>query len=186
MENILQQVITLLTTPPGNLVYHITLLVCIVTAWQSLVVNKLFITPEKYTRTTMAIGVLLLSQVGLFILSGLSWQGIGTPKTLLPPVDRLVLFLSIIWVAWAWSFPSKKIIPDSIFILLNLSGFLFFGYTLNGWVASSIDQISFNTISTSQIWLIVIAAAAFIGFALMLILRPKNWGAGSAFFLIQL
>ena len=90
MSLFFNQIFTLLTTPPGNLVYHIVLVFSIAGALQGAIQFLRSSQFPQARRMVLGLGILLGLQVFLFIVSGLAWQGLLDSKAVLPPLDRAV------------------------------------------------------------------------------------------------
>jgi hypothetical protein len=126
--NIFQnQILTVLTVPPGNLVYHLVVAFSIagalfgaVNLWRS----SQF---PQARRAIIGLGILLGLQIIMFALSSLAWQGFVVPENFLPPLDRAVTLISLTWITWLWAFPEPVRAADAATLLLNLLALAFCG-----------------------------------------------------------
>ncbi len=107
------QIFTLLTAPPGNFIYHIVLAFSIAGALQGAIHHWRTSGFPQVRRTVIGLGILLGLQFVLFLVSGLAWQGLFDPGVALPPLDRAVSLLSLVWIAWLWAFPEPVRLADA-------------------------------------------------------------------------
>ena len=105
MNELLTQLTSLLTEPPGNLLYHLVLVFSITGAVQISLRHWRSSRFPQVRRTLIGLYFLLFGQLVLFIVSALSWLAIIDPIAILPPLDRAITLFSLIWIAWLWLFP---------------------------------------------------------------------------------
>jgi signal transduction histidine kinase len=183
MNTFLTQILTLLTEPPGNLVYHLVLAFSIAGALQGAV--NLWQTSQfpQAKRAILGLSVLLALQVALFVVSGLAWQGFLNQANVLPPLDRAVTLLSLTWIAWLWTFPEPVRAADAATLLLNLLTIAFLGLTLAAWPlgapAAFLDHATLNLI-----WQSLSLAFVVFGIAALAVRQPNGWGNGLAMLIL--
>jgi signal transduction histidine kinase len=182
MSLFLEQILTLLTTPPGNLIYHLVLVFSIAGALQGAVHLLQSSQYPQARRMVFGLGVLLGLQVILFIASGLAWQGLLVSQAVLPPLDRTVTLLSLVWIIWLWVFPEPVRLADAAAVLLNLLGLVLFGLTLAFWTPSS--ETGFNTSNFERIWQGFSLAVVVIGVLGLVRRRSNGWGYGLAMLIL--
>ncbi len=182
MSLFFDQIFTLLTTPPGNLVYHIVLAFSIAGTLQGAIQFLRSSQFPQARRTVFGLGILLGLQVILFITSGLAWQGLLDPEIVLPPLDRAVTLLALVWITWLWVFPEPGRLADSATALISLLTLTFFGLTLAFWVQN--PGAGFNTSIFESIWQGFSLAVALLGILVLAIRRPNGWGNGLAMLLL--
>ena len=90
----LSQIFNILTEPAGSLIYHLILVFSIAGALQSAFVHWRSSEFPQARRTMFGLGMLLVAQIGLFIVSGIGIQGIVNLAIFLPPLDRAVTLFS--------------------------------------------------------------------------------------------
>ena len=184
MESFYQQLLNLLITPPANMLYHLVLAFAAIAALQGVEIH-----PHRPTRLSgrLKFGLLLmlLSQVVMFILSGLAWQGLVDPRLVLPVVDRAVITFTLIWAAWLWLTPSHSRTADLIGGLATVISLVFLLFSLSQWPATAAAE-PFNQSPLSLGWELFSLAIVLTAIALLLSKRPIGWGAALAFFTIQL
>src|SRR5688572_25831467 len=105
MNALFDQIFSLLTVPPGNLIYHLVLVFAIASALQAAFNHWRSSEFPQVRRTMFGLSVLLLAQIFIFAFSGLNWPGIINPAASLPPLDRAFILFSIVWITWLWAFP---------------------------------------------------------------------------------
>lgn len=180
MEQFLGQIYSILTNPSGNLVYHLALALSVLIALQVALTNR----PDGGRHLAIGLGILFAAQVVLFTLSGMSWQGVLIPPQLLPPLDRGVAALSLVWVLWLWCFEPPSRLGNVITGLLSLGVFLFLFFTYTAWY--QMPGVPFNSSWMDLAWqafsLFVIAAGLF----LLMMHRLSGWGTVLAFLLLNL
>ena len=112
--------LSLLSDPPGNLLYHLVLVFSISGALQAAFIHWRISAFPQARRTVIGLTVLMLPQVLLFVLSGIGWQRIINVTVFLPPLDRAMTMISLVWLIWLWSFPEPNRTVDAGTILLTL------------------------------------------------------------------
>ncbi len=168
----------ILVTAPGNLVYHIVVVFSIAGSLQGAIHLLRSTGFPQARRTVFGLTILLLLQVLMFVISGLGWQGLVNAETLLPPFDRAISLLALVWIAWLWAFPEPVRLADAGALLLNLLALTFFGLTLAFW--SSQAGTEFNQSAFELGWQGFSVAAALLGIVVLVIRRPNGWGNGIA------
>ncbi len=178
------QILTLLTTSPGNLVYHIVLVFSIAGALQGAIHLLRSSEFPQAKRTVFGLCVLLVLQLILFFASGLVWQGFVNSQVILPPLDRLVTLLTLVWIVWLWAFPEPLRLADAATLLLNLLGIAAFGLTLAFWAQSSSG--TFNSTTFEKAWQVFSLAVILLGILWLALRKPNGWGNGIAMLILAL
>ncbi len=177
MEFFLSQIYAILTTSPGSLLYHAVLAISIAMALQASITYWRISGFPQERRMVIGLGLLLLTQVALFVASGLVWQGVVEASTVFPPLDRAVALLCFVIIAWLWIFPETARLADAATLLVMLLIGLAAVLALVWWNGQGNGQ-PFN--STWPDFLAnSLALVIAIGSGLLLIIRrPNNWGIG--------
>jgi signal transduction histidine kinase len=182
MSQFFTQIFTLLTTPPGNFIYHIVLVFSVAGTLQGAIQLLRSSQFPQARRMVLGLGILLGLQVVLFIVSGLAWQGLLDLKTVLPPLDRAVTVLALVWIPWLWAFPEPVRLADSVAVLLNLLVLTLFGLTMTFWTQN--PGTSFNTSIFEMIWQGFSLAVVLLGILVLAMRRLNGWGNGLAMLLL--
>ncbi len=182
MSLFFEQIVTLLTTQPGNLIYHIVLVFSIagalLVAIQSLQSNNF---PQS-RRTVIGLGILLGLQLVMFLISGLAWQGILNSQSILPPLDRVVTLLMLVWIIWLWAFPEPVRLADAATLLLTLLCIAAFGLTL--FLGTPDSAKSFNLSVYEIAWQAFSIAVALLGVLMLVLRKPNGWSNGLAMLIL--
>lgn len=178
MGSFLGQILTLLTTPPGNLIYHIVLVFSIASALLVAVQHLRASEFPQARRTVFGLSIMLGLQLVLFIISGAFWQNLLNQQTVLPPLDRAVTLLTLVWIVWLWAFPEPTQLVDAATLLLNLLGVMVLGLTLVFWVQNSAR--AFNLSGFEITWQILSLIIVLIGILGLVLRKPNGWGNGLA------
>jgi signal transduction histidine kinase len=182
MSVVMGQILTLLTTSPGNLVYHIVLVFSIAGSLQGAIHLLRSSEFPQAKRTVFGLSILLVLQLIQFLASGLIWQGLVNSEIILPPLDRLVTLLSLIWIVWLWAFPEPLRLADAATLLLNLLGIAAFGLTLAFW--SQNPAKTFNSTAFELAWQVFSLAVTLLGVLWLALRKPNGWGNGLAMLIL--
>lgn len=185
MGNFIDQLFTILTTPPGSLVYHLALIISIAITLQNVLASRQSNKEIKTSRMMVGFLLILAGQLVMFFLSGFTWQGIANPHLYLPPVDRLVTTLSLIWIIWLWGFQKTMRPADLVMALLSLAVVVLFVFTLTAWNVQE-PTTSFNNTWLDWSWNILSIFIIISGILLFLMLRPSNRMLALTFLAINL
>ena len=183
---LINDLITLLTNSPGNLVYTLVVAFTLIGSLQGAISLWRASGYPQARRMVLGLGLLLLVQLALFFVSGLMDQHIIQNTTLLPVFDRAVLLLSLIWITWIWAFPEPSRSGDAATVLMSL---LVIAATIFGSVALLSQNLApgnFNASSQSFFWSLGGALILVLGILLLLLRKPANWGTGLAVIVMAL
>ncbi len=185
MTFLLEQINLLLTTSPGNLVYHLVLAFALMAGLQAAVIQRGLDNQTAVRRLIIGFCILLIGQAVLFISSALAWQRVIDPQQFLPVIDRVVIAISILWLAWMWATPQPHQIADAAIIVLTLVLLLFGGISISLWVPQ-VGLSNFNRSAIDQGWAIIDLLILLAAIAGILYQRKANWPLGLGFFTILL
>ncbi|MBL8088836.1 MAG: hypothetical protein JNJ43_00800 [Anaerolineales bacterium] len=144
-------VLTQLTVPPGDLIYFIVLVFVVASAFQSAFNHWRASEFPQARRAFVGLGILLGAQMLMFLFSGLGWQSIVDPKTVLPPMDRAFIMFCIIWVTWLYAYPEPNRIADAIATILSLFVLTALGISLLTW-QPQVASLSYNQTVDDFLW----------------------------------
>ena len=173
------QAFSLLADPPGNLIYHLVLVFSISGALQAAFIHWRISAFPQARRTVIGLTILMVPQVLLFAISGLGWQGIINLTVFLPPLDRAMTLISLIWIIWLWTFPEPSRAADAATTLLTLFVATSLAFSLAAWGEQSLDSL-YNETLQEFIWQIASLVFITAGIFLLFVRRPNGWGNGVA------
>ncbi len=179
MSALFSQIFSLLTAPPGNLIYHLVLVFSIASALQSAFNHWRSSEFPQARRTMVGLGLLLSAQLFMFAFSGLGWQGIINPTASLPPLDRAFTLFSVVWIIWLWAFPEPTRAADAAAALLSFLIAAAMGLSLLAWAPQS-SLTTYNGSLNDLLWQIASISLIFVGALILLIRRPNGYGSGLA------
>lgn len=177
MNEILSQLTTILTEAPGNLIYHLALVFSIAGALQVSFSHWRSSRFPQVRRTILGLLVLLLGQIILFVVSGLTWQSVIDPAIVLPPLTRAITLFSLIWVAWLWLFPEPSRAADAGNALLSLLVLTGLALSYVDWIPRSAVQ-QYNLTIQDDIWQLFSLGFLAIAGMTLIVRRPNGWSNG--------
>ena len=177
MSALFSQIFSLLTAPPGNLIYHLVLVFSIASALQSAFNHWRSSEFPQARRTMLGLGLLLFAQLVMFAFSGLGWQGLFNLTASLPPTDRAFTLFSIVWITWLWAFPEPSRPADAAAALLSLLIGAAWALSLLTWAPQS-SLITYNGSVNDLFWQIASIGFIFVGALILLIRQPNGYGNG--------
>jgi len=180
MNVFLNQLTSLLTETPGNIIYHLALAFSIASAFQVAFGHWRTSRFPQVKRTLLGLFVLLLGQIFLFFISALAWQALINPSMVLPPLDRAITLFSLIWIAWLWNFPEPSRLADAGNGLLSLLVFTGLALSVALWIPQAVPQ-TYNATLQDIIWQLFSLAFILIAGAGLLLRRPNGWSQGLSF-----
>ena len=182
MSQVLGQIFTLLTTPPGNFIYHFVLVFSIAGALLGAIQSLRSSNFPQERRTVIGLGILLGLQLVLFIISGLAWLGLLNSQMVFPPLDRAVTLLTLVWIVWLWAFPEPVRMADAATLLLNLLGITVFGLTLAFWAQKPASSFNLSVFETG--WQVFSIAVILLGILGLVLRKPNGWSYGLAMLIL--
>jgi signal transduction histidine kinase len=173
----------LLIQPPGNLIYYLVLAFSVAAPLPFALYHWRITGYPQGRRVAAGLSTILLLLLGLFLLGGLTWQGLIPENNLLPPLDRGFALFSLILIVWLWTFPSSNRLADAATLLLSLLTITLVILNLAWWFGqdgitpyngSLLDQ-------AAQIYAILLST---FGMLLLLLRRPSGWSFGFSMLLL--
>ncbi|MEW5938240.1 MAG: ATP-binding protein [Chloroflexota bacterium] len=181
MGSLFTHLFSFLTDSQGGGVYHLLLVFSIAFGYQSAFNHWRSSDFPQARRTMIGLGVLFLAHTTLFIVALLGWQKVLNLEILLPPLDRAVTLLGLIWIIWLWAFPEPNRAVDSTVTLLSLLLATSLAFSLVD-VLRQYEQapLPFNATAQDTVWQLASFAVIIVGALILLIRRPSGWGNGMA------
>ncbi len=170
-------ILTQLTVPPGDLIYYVVLAFSVASALQSAFNHWRVSEFPQARRAFFGLGIILAAQVVMFIFSGLGWQHIFDPKTILPPMDRAFIVFGIIWITWLYAFPEPSRGADGAITLLSLLVLTALGLSLLTW-QPQISLVSYNQTPDDWYWQVGSLVAAVLGMITLFLRKPDGMWKG--------
>jgi signal transduction histidine kinase len=179
MNSFFPQIISLLTTPPGNLAYHAVLAFSIFGALQSSINFWRSSDFPQGRRMVTGLALLLIAQLLFFVASGLAWQGLIDAHKLLPPLDRAVGLIGILLILWLWAFPEGSRMTDAAVALLCLLTVIL-GVFIVVWWSGQDPAVFYNGTWPDTVGEALASVLLLAGWVILALRRPNGWGFGLA------
>jgi signal transduction histidine kinase len=183
MDTFLPQFFLILTTAPGNLIYHLIIAFCIAATLQAGLAFWRSPFKTEARRMVLGLGLILAIQFCQFFFAGVTWQGFSVPESYLPVVDRAVSIFSLVWIIWLWAFPSRKTWADILtgcLSIVTIAGLVFY---LNAWMSAPSD-LPFNSSNLAPAWDLSAIFLVLLGSLYLIVKRPTGWGRGLGMLLL--
>jgi hypothetical protein len=177
-----EQIITLLTVPPGNLVYHLVLAFSIAGTFPGALTLWHRTGMEEGRRMVIGLTWLLLAQVILIFNAGLA-QFFQNFDAWLPVLDRAAYAFSLLIFIWLWVYPKGSSRVNSATILLGLITILL-ALVSGLWWQNQAGYTNFNGTSLDFLWTGFSLVLAFGGGLLLILRRPDGYGFGLGMFIL--
>ena len=177
MATIIEQILTIITTPPGNLVYHMVLAFSIAGALVSSINHYRGGEDAQGRRMVIGFSLILAARLGLFLIAGLGWQALNLSTAMLPNLDRAVNTFCLVLIVWLWDFPEPLRLADAATVLLALIVIVLFGFTSLWWVNQS-EGAYFSGSLVDIIWQSFSLLLIIAGIVLLLYRQPRSWEIG--------
>lgn len=184
MGTTIQQILTTLTTYPGNLIYHMALAFSIAGALQTALSTWRDTQFPQGRRTVIGLGLLLGIRFVLFISAGLTHQGLANPHIILPMLDRAATLLGLLIILWLWVFPEPVRLADVASGLFGALTIIAAALSMVWW-ADHYTTSTFNVLWLDAGWELYALVLILFGIALLLIRRPNGWPYGLSMLLIS-
>jgi len=180
MSALLGQIGSLLTTPPGNLIYWLVLAFSIAGALQAVFLQWRSSGAVPDWRAIRGLGAMLASLLVFFVLGIVVAGAIPAAQAFLPPLDRAISLILLTWVIWIWAFPEPSKQPDLAAVVLTAMAAL-------AGVLSAIPETmrpadaGFNQGVANILWQLSTLGLLALGGALLYIRRTEGFVNALAF-----
>jgi signal transduction histidine kinase len=177
MNIFLTEIITLLTEPPANIIYHLVLTFSVAGAFQVAQSHWRSSQFPQGRRMVIGLGLLLVIRVAMFALAGIAWQGLINEHILHPPIDRAATWISLLIILWMWCFPEPVRLADAATWLVGLLGLTGTVLSVVWWTGqgTAMDYHGSWAEFIGEIAAIVLVVA---GGLILLVRKPNGWGLG--------
>lgn len=174
MASFFNQILAILTTPPGILAYNIVVAFSVAGAL-SLAAHSWYVNgfPQS-RRTTIGLTLLLACQGCLFVVGGLNLENPVLPAYLLPILDRTFTAFGLILVIWLWAFPEPLRLADLTSFILGLLIVALSFFSAIWWLDSGLDTF-FNGTLPDIVWGIFDLLLVLLGASILYLRRPDGW-----------
>lgn len=184
MALFLNQAISLLSGPGGNLIYSLVLGLCVLSA----LVSCLYASGSQQSvasrRMKLGLGILFVAQLVLFGAASLAW-GMSGGHNFLPAIDRTLALFSLVVIIWLWAFPEQNSAGDliatvaaGVILLLGLGSVIL-------WI-TLVSGTSYNSSMLEGYANYTGLGLVIAGVILLLVRQPRYWGYGMMMLVILL
>ncbi len=180
---LLVQAFSILSNPPGSITFHLFLVATLAGALQASFLHWRASAFPQARRTLVGLVVLLIPQLFLFVISGLGLSGIVNPAIFLPPLDRAMTLISLVWLVWMWAFPEPSGLADSATFLLTLLIGAGLALSLATWGQQPVG-LPYNVTLQESVWQLVSLAFITFGAFIIFIRKPNGWNNGISVLLL--
>ncbi len=181
--------VELITTPPGDLVYHLVTLFAI-----QIVLGIAFGHWNRHRRDPDAVRLLVvgigftLARTLLMLLAMLNRVGVVSPSVVLPPLERFLDLATILLTIWAFlpileRYPRLGLALLLLTVLIALGAYAAFA-TL--WPKDEAAGAVYNGHWQETVWELSSMAALVLAFLASLIWRKKAWDLAACLFAVWL
>lgn len=177
METIYQQIILLITTNPGNILYHLVVAFSILGTTQAALNLWRQETFPQSRRMVIGLVLLLVLRLLLSLAAVLCLIGTLDPHILLPNTERAMMTLSLIIILWLWVYPEPTRLADAASGLLSILTLILF-FLFQGWWSTNSLDLTFNNTFAATSWEILALVLLTVGILLLILRKPNGWGYG--------
>jgi signal transduction histidine kinase len=132
-------------------------------------------------RAATGLGILLATQVFVFIISMLGWADVIDARAILPPLDRAFILFGIIWITWLYAFPEPSSTSDTVATLLSLLVIAALGFSLLAWqgtMNANSYEITYNETLDDILWQVASLLLALLGMVVIFLRKPNGMWNG--------
>lgn len=185
MDSLIAQVLSILTEPSGDLIYHLVQVFSALATLMLAIVSRRSREDVVYRRFMLGIIVVLISQLMLFLISTFGWRGLFDTHLILPVLDRVVNALCLAWIVWMWISPETWKAADYALIGINTIIAILFIVNLVTWLQIG-PVMDFNSSWQDLNWANLCVLIIIAGLVGLIMKKPDGWGIGVGFLAINL
>ena len=185
MSQLLLQVLSILTEPSGDLIFHLVQIFSALAALLLALSSHQDPKSSIYRRFLLGIIIVLGGQLMLFLITTFGWRGYFDTHLILPILDRTVNSICMVWIIWLWVAPLPWKVADYSLAGLNIFiglSFLVTGFT---WFIQG-SGVDFNSTWQDLLWADLMVVAIVAGLIGLIYKKPDGWGVGVGFLAINL
>lgn len=185
MSQLLLEVLSILTEPSGDLIFHLVQIFSALAALLLALSSHQDSKSTVYRRFLLGILVVLGSQLLLFLIATFGLRGFFDTHLILPIFDRTINCLCMIWIIWLWVAPEPWKVADYTLIGSNIVVGVSFLVTCFTWFVQGSGQ-NFNSTWQDLLWADLMVLAIVVGLIGLIYKKPDGWGIGVGFLAINL
>ena len=185
MNQIIDRILSLLSTPQGYLIIILVLVLFSFGAYQACLYASKRQDSMEGKRMRQGLVALLIAQLLLFLAAWLAWLGILEEHTFLPVLDRTVALFSLVVLIWLWAFPKRNLVADAIVLIIEAIILIAGVISLVWWFNHAAAQ-NFNTSMLGGYAYYSGIVLLVAGILVMFWQRPNAWGLGVSMLVILL
>jgi len=184
MNQIVDRILSLLSTPQGYLIIILVLVLFSFGAYQACYASGRQVSMEG-KRMRQGLVTLIIAQLLLFLTAWLAWLGIIEEHAFLPVLDRTVALFSLVVLIWLWAFPKRNPVVDGIVLIIEAIILIAGVVSLVWWFNQDTAQ-NFNTSLLGGYAYYAGIVFLVAGILVLFWQRPKAWGLGVSMLVILL
>jgi len=184
MAPIFDQIMKMLATPQGNLIYPVVLGLITLGALQACGYANYRQRLVEGKRFQWGLLILLIAQGSYFVASWLAVQGVFDSHKLLPPLSWLLALFSLVLIIWLWAVPKPNLYLDGLIIIIELLILLAGIISIFWWMRQDTDVL-FNA-SIGGAYAFYIGVGLLLAGLLLVIFRMASAWAFGFFMLLVL
>jgi signal transduction histidine kinase len=179
-----EQISGLLVTLEGELVYSLFLALLALSALVSCLyaIGKQESTEGQ--RLQLGLLLLFLAQIILFGVTWLGWLGIFNAHSILPALDRSLLYFSLVMIIWMWAFLQSSKLADTVFAIVQIVIIAVTGIGGSIYWRFLAPNNTYNTSLLGGYTYFAGLSIIIIGLILLIARRPIKWGYGTVMMLV--
>ena len=187
--SLLQDIVDLITVPPGNLAYHLVTLIALQIVLGMAIGHWRRHRASPLARRLLILGVgLTLLRVAAMTVALFAFVGSLILNQWLPPLERAVELASVFLMAWAllpvfrWSGRASTFVLASFLI----ATVILYGIFAVLWFQVPTGAIAYNGYWQDTVWEIVTLVVLALAFVASFIWRDREWGLNVFLFAVML
>jgi signal transduction histidine kinase len=185
MNQIVDRILSLLSTPQGYLIIILVLVLFSFGAYQACSYASGHQASMEGKRMRQGLISLLMAQLLLFLAAWLAWLGVIEEHAFLPVLDQTVALFSLVVLIWLWAFPKRNSAADGIVLIVEAIILIAGVISLAWWFTQDAAQF-FNTSMLGGYAYYVGIVLLVAGILVLFWQRPKAWGLGVSMLVILL